>query len=79
MGMLEKISHIGSVIAEFQLLISRVASLSACSSVFQLLMLKYGFVLVSREKDYRSVFFFDFLVECFPEKVLQFLYAFLCE
>jgi hypothetical protein len=42
-------------------------------------MLEYDLIVIAREKDYRCVLLFHFLVESIPKKVLQFLDSFLCE
>lgn len=79
MGMFENVSHMGSVNAECQLLISRVASWSAFSSVCQMLMLQDHFIFVSREEHDGSIFFFHFSVESLPEEVFKLFDAFLGE
>ena len=79
-GMSDRNAHIGSVIAEFQLFISSVASLSACSSVCQIVLILQDYlVVVTWEQDYRGLLIFYFAVQCIPQQILQFLDSLLGE
>jgi hypothetical protein len=79
-GMFENNAHIGSVRAEFQLLISRVAILSALSSVCQRgFILEHCFVVITREKNHCRFLYLNLPVESIPKQVLKFLDSFLSE
>ena len=58
-------SQNGSEILEFQLLILRVRSWSNLWISCQV-MLEYDLIVIAREKDYRCVLLFHFLVERIP-------------